>query len=91
MPEDRYKMTKPGRAICIVCQGAVLGSDGGGQCPWAAPGGALLFQDTGTYGSRLNDAAVDGHYFNILICDECVEANRDLVREMDYIKACQAH
>lgn len=77
---------------CICCLGEIRdGYDGDkGDESWSAPSGAIAFKDQGNFGSRLNDSCYDGHYFEVLICDECLEERRQCIQEVDSVGAVEA-
>lgn len=85
------KVAVKAESRCICCLGEIQDSfDGDKEESWSAPDGAIAFKDTGNFGSRLNDSGYDGHYFEVLICDECLEERRYCVQEVDSVGAVEA-
>lgn len=86
------KVTVKGESRCICCLGEIqlmyAGADR--EDEWDCPNGAIIFKDEGNFGSRLNDSCYDGHYFEVMICDECLEDRRQCIKESDSVGALEA-
>jgi hypothetical protein len=80
-----YKTSKPGNGKCICCDKQLETCGPENSDVYNIPGGAIVFKDCGNYGSAINDSAYDGHYFEILVCDECLTKKRDCVHEFDMV------
>jgi hypothetical protein len=79
-----------GESKCICCLGEITHCYEDDDGEWHAPGGAIIFKDQGNYGSRLNDSCYDGHYFEVMICDECLEDRRQCIQESDSVGALES-
>jgi hypothetical protein len=64
--------TPADRVQCFKCERDI---EGAGLAAWETPGG-VLFEGGWNYGSTLYDAAWDGLYAQVVICDDCVKAAR---------------
>jgi len=65
---------------CFKCD-KLLDSACEGIDAWEAPGGGVLFDGGYNFGSRIYDAMIDGIVVQIIICDECLEINKEKIRE----------
>jgi len=57
---------------------------------WNAPCDGVVFDGGSNFGSSLYDALVDHRIARIVVCDDCLRANRDMIREYDVCVTCKA-
>jgi len=72
---------------CICC-GKDIESALSSVDVWESPSDALIFSVLGTYGSSFYDSIMEpeGTRIEILVCDECLNKNKDKIRKMKYTR-----
>ena len=76
----RSRLLKP---KCFKCEKPILSAvrSESAEDFWDCPQGVVL-SGGGNFGSRLYDGWMDGIYIEIVICDDCLKANKKLIREV---------
>lgn len=84
---ELVKKKVPPSIPCFVCGNPIEASVSSSHIclAWDVPQG-VSFIGGSNFGSKHFDAAVDGIHLQIVICDECIEKNRDRGREVVYDK-----
>ena len=65
----------------LICAVVPANEDDEKELIWECPGGAVIFHDTGNFGSSLYDSFMDGNGCAIAICDDCLREKESLVRK----------
>lgn len=76
------KLIKDGVPKCFRCDKRLRESMSG-MGAWEGPSDAVCFLDGGNFGSGIYDSCYDGCRVEILVCDDCLTANRDAIREYE--------
>lgn len=79
-----YKISKPGNCRCIVCKNKIptyFDYPGKGD-PYNIPEEAVVFTDTGNFGSSIR---ATGERLEIIVCDQCLkqEVNGDCIQKYE--------
>lgn len=66
--------------FCFCCEKKLESAVKDGSA-WDMPSGGVILDGGGNFGSTLYDGFMDGIFIRLIICDECLEEKRGLLRE----------